>query len=306
VLLSVADVGEWLDGRGLANAGTARELSGGVSNVVLSVDLPPGGVVVKQALLRLRVPEEWLAKRERALTEAAALTLAARLTPANVPAVLAIDADRCALAIERAPEGTRCWKDDLLAGVVDPTIGTTLGTVLRTWHDATRGDVEVAREFGDGEALEQLRIAPFHRTVAERLPDVAPQVLAVARSMAERREALVHGDFSPKNVLVGPISWVVDFEVAHVGDTAFDVAFLLAHLVLKATLGVETKPVGEAFLDAYGAVDEPHVAAHVGCLLLARVVGRSQVDYLTEEQRRAVTTRGRALLTRPGSLADIW
>ena len=68
-----------------------EELGGGVSNVVLAVSWEDKRVVVKQALPRLRVEDEWLAKRERAVNEARALQLAARITPGRVPALLDVD-----------------------------------------------------------------------------------------------------------------------------------------------------------------------------------------------------------------------
>lgn len=151
-----------------------------------------------------------------------------------------------------------------------------------------------------------MRLDPYHRTVAARHPDCAPAVLAVVDAMLTTRRALVHGDYSPKNVLAGSGGcWVIDFEVAHYGDPAFDVAFLTCHLLLKAVRRPVALPAYQAcaaaFLAAYGGdVD----LAHLGCLLLARVDGTSPAGYLDTGQEAVVRRFGRALLLDPAP--DVW
>jgi 5-methylthioribose kinase len=118
----------------------------------------------------------------------------------------------------------------------------------------------------------------------------------------------VHGDFSPKNLVAydGPMM-MLDFEVAHWGDPAFDCAFLLSHLVLGAG---HHEHLRDAFLDeavrfwrayrvAAGAAgaQEPAVVAELACLLLARIDGKSPVEYLTQQRKReAVRRYARSLL----------
>ena len=333
-LLTAETVGPYLVDRGLVPAGsrvTAHELGGGVSNVVLAVD---GAIraVVKQSLPRLRVEEEWLAKRERALTEAAALALVDRLTPGAVPTVLDVDTEACALTIERAPDGWRSWKSDLLEGDADPEVAARLGTLLATWHRETDGDEQVAREFSDVEAFEQLRIDPYHRAVMRRWPRLARAIGAHVDRLLSTRETLVHGDFSPKNVLVAPGRaeasdggsgsspspiWIIDFEVAHLGDPSFDVAFLLSHLALKAihlpASERELLACADAFDAAYRGAAPPfpvapaaYILGHVGCLMLARVDGKSPAEYLDGPSQARARTIARSLITAPpGSLAGL-
>lgn len=313
-LLDAATVIEYLDGRELIDAGsaTAEALGGGVSNVVLAVTDRHRRLVVKQALPRLRVADEWTAPAERALTEADALELAATLTPSAVPAVVDRDDDRNVLVLTHAPDGWRDWKRLLLSGVVDDQVAWRLGEVLATWHSST---VDVARlpsrvRQASG-AFEQLRIDPFYRTVANRAPEVADVVLAMADTMRTRRTCLVHGDFSPKNVLVnsdGRTLWVIDFEVTHVGDPAFDLAFLLCHLLLKSIHRPQDAAAYDrcavAFAESYeqhlgsGPMpDWPYILRHTGCLLMARVRGKSPAEYLDAGQGEAAWRLGVALVT---------
>lgn len=296
-----ADVVDHLRGRGILGIGPAsvEALSGGVSNDVLAVWSADASVVVKRALPRLRVAEEWLADPDRVLIEAQALSTAGRVQPDVVPAVLDVDSDRWIIVIERAPLTAREWKSDLLDGVVDLDVATRLGTILGTWHRQTAGAADVARTFAAVEAFGQLRVDPFYTWVGGRHPDLAPAIDAVARRMADTRACLVHGDFSPKNVLLAPdTTWIIDWEVAHYGDPSFDVAFLVTHLLCKALHRPASTPgyrdASDAFRRAYGnglPLDDAHLAAQTACLLLARMDGKSPVPYLDDGAR----DRGRDL-----------
>jgi aminoglycoside phosphotransferase (APT) family kinase protein len=312
--LDVDNVVGYLSARGLPPAGgaRARPLGGGVSNIVIAVGVGPGSVVVKQALARLRVADPWWAPRERALAEAEALDLAARLTPDAVPHVLDRDPERCALVVERAPDGWREWKSMLLSGEIDEEVAVRLGSVLSRWHSATFHGRMLSARFYQQEPFEALRVEPYYRTVAQRVPHVSEAVLGYVDKMLARRLCLVHGDFSPKNVLVGPEPklWVIDFEVAHLGDPAFDLAFLLCHLMLKSVHRPERAGAYDRcavmFASAYetGVPAElspswDYVLGHVGCLLLARVDGKSPAEYLTRDDQSRVRRLGELLVSRP-------
>lgn len=321
-LLSVETAGAYLVSRGLLeriDPVTVAELGGGVSNVVLSVSAPSRRLVVKQALPRLRVDDEWPAKRERAVTEAAALRLADSLTPGLVPGVLDADPESCALTIAHAPATWQPWKDLLLAGRADPHVAHRLGSALASWHRATLDADGVRERFTDPEAFEQLRVDPYHRTIQRRHPEVAEAVGKLVELMLARRRCLVHGDFSPKNVLVGPDGlWVIDWEVAHYGDPAFDIAFMVNHLLLKALHRPRRRAHYErcslAFVRAYHAAvpealrDEvAYVLGHVGCLMLARVDGKSPAEYLSEPERERAWRLGLSLVVDPpADLGALW
>ena len=290
-----------------------------MSNVVLAAGVGDRALVVKQSLPRLRVADEWLAKRERVFTEARALRLQARLTPGRVPHVLDVDPDRFAITIAHAPEGWSDWKARLLAGVADPDVGAELGRVLGVWHRATRDDPAVARDFADWEAFEQLRVDPYYRTLARRCPELAAPVLARIARMEASRHCLVHGDFSPKNVLLGTAGgddlWVVDAEVAHFGDPAFDTGFMLNHLMLKAINRPPARATYRAcarlFWQSYeregGTAGIGDTLGHLACLMLSRVHGKSPAEYLDARGRELADRLGRRLLLGPPhTVDDVW
>lgn len=313
--LSVATVGAYLVGRGIVGAGDdldARELGGGVSSVVLDVRTPERRFVVKQPLDAFLVPDEWIVKRERALVEASALNLAARVMVGAVPEVIDVDRERLVLTMERAPEGWRPWKESLLEGDADQRVAERLGSLLRAWHDATRGANVLAR-FDDPEIFEQQRADPYYRTTMQRRPEIADAIGALLGRMLATKTCLVHGDWSPKNVLVGEDGmWVIDWEIAHAGDPAFDLAFMTNHLMLKAIHGPGSRADYErcagAFWRSYGDVpDASYVLAHTGCLMVARVDGKSPAEYLDGSQRRVARRVGSGLVLEPaGSVEEAW
>lgn len=322
-LLDADTVVDYLAGRGLAEPGARAEpLGGGVSNVVLAVSsVGSGGVVLKQALPKLRVADEWTAPQSRALTEADALTLAATLTPGWVPPVVDSDPERHTVVLEHAPDGWLDWKRRLLDGYAEPAVADRLGELLADWHSATRtsASIELPERLHDVEPFELLRVDPYYRTVARRAPEIAAPVLAMVDELAANRRCLVHGDFSPKNVLVDPVVanvvrpgrlWVIDFEVAHIGDPAFDLAFMSTHLALKAIHRPHRASAYDAcavaFVEAYDrridqtlAPDWSYVLRHVGCLLLARVRGKSPAEYLTSPEQDLAWRLGADVLTDP-------
>ncbi len=315
-LLTPETVGPYLVARGLVDGQAkimAVELGWGVSNVVLAVEGDGFRAVVKQALPRLRVAEEWTAKRQRALTEAEALRFVDGIRPSFVPAVLDVDADACAIVIARAPSSWRNWKEILISGDADPTVAQRLGELLGSWHRETEDDPKIAERFGDTEAFVQLRIDPYHRTVMRRWPNLGRAIGSFVEEMLDTRRCLVHGDFSPKNVLLGEDGlWVLDFEVAHNGDPVFDLAFMLNHLMLKAIHRPanlqDYRACADTFLASYGREAEPeYLLGHVGCLMLARVDGKSPAEYLREPERLQARAFGAHLvLDPPGSPEKAW
>ena len=168
-LLSVATVGAYLQARKVFRKGDSmrvEELGGGVSNIVLAVSCEDTRVVVKQALPRLRVEDEWLAKRERAINEARALRLAHTITPGCVPALLDVDRDLCTLTMTAAPGEWRTWKDRLLTGEADAGVAHRLGEILAAWHGATfldDGALRVVRRSGGVRPASSRPLLPHRR-----------------------------------------------------------------------------------------------------------------------------------------------
>lgn len=309
----------WVQLRGVAPTGplTERQLAGGVSSSVVAVEGPVDGVVVKRALERLRVQGDWRSDPHRSLSEAKALETLGAITPGRVPRLLDVDPRTCTLVLERAPSGATDWRTLLLGGPADPQVGDDLGATLAAWQRATWTPWPGAGDFAAGSTIfEELRLRPFHGRVAECFPLLSAQIDALADELRSARRCLVHGDLSPKNVLLGDgLMWVIDAEVAHMGDPVFDVAFMGCHLILVAIARPRSlASVGAtwfAFLDRYTS-EAPtsdlssRLAAHVGALLLARTDGLSPEPGLDAPQVERARQLGRHMLLRPPAAPDLW
>jgi aminoglycoside phosphotransferase (APT) family kinase protein len=298
---------------------TTAVLGGGVSNIVLAVSGGTEGLVLKMPLARLRVVEDWHAPVDRVLAERDALEIAAQLTPDAVPAVRDCDEQEHVLVIDRAPAGWQNWKELLLVGDVGPGIAIRLAEVLATWHGSTADGRVATPPLRRTDIFAALRLDPYYLAAAERLPEFSSEIADCARSVASRQACLVHGDFSPKNILIGPPAqlWIVDFEVACWGDPAFDLAFMMTHLLLKSVHRPELAAAYDTALTGFCATyqaavpgslrpDWSYVIRQTACLLIARVLGKSPAEYLSGGQQRRALSLGTSLLSlRPSSIGEM-
>jgi 5-methylthioribose kinase len=225
-----------------------------------------------------------------------------------VPRVLDYDPDRFILAMSCAPAGARAWKDDLLAGILEPAVAEAAGSVLCRVRDVVAPTGREAFALDDPEMLGPLRLDPYYRPAAAANPDVADQVLAAGDRLARTRDTLVLGDYVPKNILVAPDGrlTIIDFEVAHYGDPAYDTASCLNHLLLKAHAFPERRrsltELARVFWRAYattgGPADDAGTLLQLGALQLARVDGLSPVEYLDDSSRTTARAFAHSVLKR--------
>jgi aminoglycoside phosphotransferase (APT) family kinase protein len=281
---------------------SSRPLSGGVSNRTVLVRRASGETwVLKQALPKLRVAVDWFSDPQRIEREAAAMRALYELAPPGaVTRLIFEDRDRHLLAMEAVPEPHQNWKDLLLAGQVDLERVRQFAELLGTIHGrASRRGAELAKDFADRQFFESLRLEPYYAFTAAQAPAAAPFLHGLIRETRLRGDTLVHGDFSPKNILLqGPRMVLLDHEVVHWGDAAFDLGFSLTHLLSKAhylrrqrdAFAHAARRYWQTYRAAIGQVPwldglEGRAVRHtLGCLL-ARVAGRSPLEYLDRAQR---------------------
>jgi aminoglycoside phosphotransferase (APT) family kinase protein len=299
---------------GLDDLPLAVPLAGGVSSDICRVDLATEPVCIKRALAKLKVQAEWHAPVERNAYEAAWMRTACKAAPGAVPPLLARDEAANALVMGFLdPERHRLWKTELRDGRAAPDDAAAVGEALVRIHAATALDPHVAARFATDAIFHDIRLDPYLLATGRRHPDLEPALRRLARRTARTKLALVHGDVSPKNILIGPEGPVfLDAECAWYGDPAFDLAFCLNHLLLKC---LWTPVAAPALLDCFdllaatylaGVVWEPRArlerraASLLPGLLLARVDGKSPVEYLTSEAARELVRRvARPLLLAP-------
>ena len=296
----------------LSGNATVEVLTGGVSCVVLAVTSDEREVVVKQALPELKTKAKWVADQRRAIVESEAMRIYQSITPDSVPELIDCDEANFTLTMSRLPNTCTNWKQDMLEGRIHPEMGEKLGKILAQWHNATAVDAAIKAKFMEGELFEQLRVSPFYRAVAAKNPNLQAVINSLIEEITNEKIALVHGDFSPKNILATPENSpiVLDFEVAHTGNPVFDLAFVSAHLLCKT---IRTQSASEKaaitstalkFLGSYSQTSQTSrisiaksLPQHVALIALARVEGISPVNYLDEPaQQKLVAITNAALL----------
>jgi aminoglycoside phosphotransferase (APT) family kinase protein len=291
-----------------------RPLTGGVSSDIWLVELPGRSLCLKRALPKLKVGEDWHAPLSRNVYEWEWIKFAAQHCPENVPRPIAHDADAGIFAMEfLAPDQHPVWKSQLLSGRVDLAVAWAVGDLVGKLHDASAKDGSLPEEFDTIENFRALRLEPYLIATAARCPAYSSQLIWLAERTASKRIALVHGDVSPKNILIGPRGPVLlDAECAWFGDPAFDVSFCLNHLLLKCV----ARPYhAHAFVRAFITLTEAYfgrvtweppadleerAAQLLPALFLARVDGKSPVEYIVEEsQKELVRKVASSLLSHP-------
>ena len=294
-------------------------LTGGVSSDIWRAHLARGPVCVKRALPKLRVAQDWYAPVERNAYEAAWMRRAAAVAPEAVPELLGQNTAVGVIVIAYLdPADHRLWKADLRGGHADPDVARAVGNRLARIHAATANDAEIAAAFATDRIFYDIRLEPYLVASARAHPDRAAALDSLVEVTARTRRALVHGDVSPKNILIGPGGPIfLDAECAWYGDPAFDLAFCLNHLLLKC---LWTPPAALGFLHGFDVLTsaylagvswepcgalEARAARLLPGLLLARVDGKSPVEYLTDERDKDRVRRvARSLLAAPARRLD--
>ncbi len=290
-----------------------QPLSGGVSSMIQRVHTRRGPLCAKQALPELKVATHWSAPLARNLAEVAWIREVARYLPLAVPQILGEDPPSYSFAMQwLEPQRHPVWKSVLRDGVAEPPFAARVATLIATIHAHSAHRPELAAAFANDQNFFELRLDPYFVAAARVHADCAPALHQLVERTAANRLALVHGDISPKNILVGPAGPVIlDAECAWYGDPAFDAAFCLTHLLAKCLWRPQSAAAYLACFDAFAAAYlgradwepraalEARVAQLLAGILLARVDGKSPLEYLDEQGRAAQRGFARRFLLAP-------
>jgi aminoglycoside phosphotransferase (APT) family kinase protein len=295
------DILESLRRNGLLGAAHAsvQPLCGGVSSDIWLIDDGRQKLVLKRALPKLRVADDWFADVSRNRHEQEYMDYVARFLPGAVPRIVHRDPEHGFFLMEYLGLEFANWKTMLLDGQADPEHARQAAGILATIHRHSWHDPEARARFATTPQFRQLRIDPYLVTTGDRHPHLRSRFHEEAERLANTNLCLVHGDFSPKNILISPERMLLlDCEVAWFGDPAFDIAFLLNHLLLKALhldgsassyliladTAWQTYSSGLTREQQTGL--EERVYRLLPMLMLARVDGKSPLEYLTDESKR--------------------
>jgi aminoglycoside phosphotransferase (APT) family kinase protein len=297
-----------------------RLLAGGVSNRTVYVQRESGEAwVIKQALEKLRVPVDWFSSPQRIHREAEGLRWLSRLAPpGTIPAFVFEDHDAHLLAMAAVPQPHHNWKTLLLGGQLDVDHVRQFGVLLAAIHTRAQADPATAAAFADTSFFESLRLEPYYAYTASQIEAAADFLHDLIEKTRAHRLTLVHGDYSPKNILIYQDRLVLlDHEVIHFGDPGFDLGFSLTHLLSKAhhltALRRQFAQAAQHYWQTY-CQDNPLITPalearavrHTLACLLARVAGRSPLEYLSASERTVQRDAVLALIDQPpATLSDL-
>ena len=308
---------ECLQRHGLLNdvkGGTFEVLTGGVASDIWKVTTNDGAYCVKRALPKLKVEADWFVPVERNRYEVAWYQIANEIIPGSAPRVLAHDDVAMLFAMEYLdPQTYKLWKAELRDGHADTQQAAQAGRFLGRIHSEAAKDDAVKAQFLRSEIFHAIRLEPYLEATATKHPDLKEQLFSLSRRTAETSLTMIHGDVSPKNILMGPDGPVfLDAECACIGDPAFDIAFCLNHFLLKCiwTPSAERdfiacfRQMSSSYLEEVDWENsdtfEVRAATLLPGLFLGRVDGKSPAEYVTEEKDKEKVRRcARALLFNP-------
>ena len=280
---------------------TYHYCGGGVSCTVVFLYTGKKQMIVKQALAQLKTKEVWECDPNRMNIEYESNRIYHELMPDCAPEVYFYDPENYIYGREAVPEDWRMWKTDLLEGDLNFAEAEKVINTLVTVHNECAKREDVARIFADKDIFYYLRVSPYIEFVVKRYPQLGKLSKEVIDFLMNTSCTLIHGDFSPKNIMVnGRSVSVLDYEVAHYGHPAFDIAFFSTHFVLKA---VKHKNWAGAYLTMLCDMMDIYFkkVSCMGCeqleesyvktwafIILARVDGKSPAEYITEEDKELI------------------
>lgn len=273
---------------------------GGVSCVAALIETCGKTMLVKQGRAKLAVKEDWRADPGRMEVEAKANDFYNRYIPESAPAVITYDEENCIMIREAAPADCRMWKEDLLDDIFDFEVAKKTMEALAVVHNKSADNEEAAKNFANMDVFYQLRISPYFEFLATKHPEIKGVIEDMIPKIRDRHEVIVHSDYSPKNILVNKDRsiCILDYEIAHYGNPAFDVAFFTNHIVLKSA---HMRQFSAAILNMllymtdtyFGMINftdakklEEECIPLLGILMIARIDGKSPAEYITSEKTK--------------------
>ena len=308
--------GRLVEELGLAKAADIIDvvpLTGGVASDIAMIRFRDRKLCVKFALPKLKVAADWRAPVHRNAAEYAWMELASRTFPESAVKLFGRSEAAHGFAMEFLEgEDVYLWKDNLLKEMPDDGEAAKVATLLGKIHSVSARQGFRRTPFQNRDDFYALRIEPYLTHTRISHPTLADFINPFETLLYKNQSVLVHGDCSPKNIFFresNPI--VLDAECATMGDACFDPSFCMNHLVLKAV----HLPASRArlldqvteFWKTYSAlVDwedrnalEKRVCALLPVLMLARVDGKSPVEYLSKMSQQTIRDLSFPLITSP-------
>lgn len=299
---------QYLVDKGIVAGGDGHKIhycKGGVSGTVAFVEREGTPLIIKQALAQLKTKDVWMCNPNRMHTEYESNRIYHELVPEHTPEVYFYDPEHFIYGREAVPDGCSMWKEYLLDGILDFEVARKSIETLVKVHNACFGKEEIKELFASKEIFYGLRVSPYIEFTVGKHPGLKVFADKIIDELMGNGITLVHGDYSPKNIMIiGRGISVLDYEVAHYGHPAFDLAFFSNHFILKAVRHREFCGAYLSMLDYMAKIyfeqmDHMDKLEFESCyvrtlalLMLARIDGKSPVEYLAgEEEKQGLVRR---------------
>ena len=274
------------------------KITDGVSSDIWYVKTEKGlEFCIKRALEKLTVKEDWFAPINRNNFEAAYFKACQNIIPNSFPKILGHDDKNYILAMEWFnPKSYILWKKKLLDMTFEIKDGKTISNILNKKHAYFYNKSNYKKQFENDKTFFDIRIEPYILFTAKSYPQHENYFFNVAKSLVSNKKTVIHGDFSPKNILIGsdfPV--ILDAETACWGDPVFDLAFCNNHIILKSILNLSNKKkymsLSKEFINSY--IDNinweeksnlrDRFLKLTPLLILARLDGKSPIEYYKDK-----------------------
>ena len=281
---------------------TVTPLTGGVASDIAKVMVNDTPYCVKFALAKLRVKADWFAPVERNLAEYHWLKTAADIAPQTSVRLFGHSPKHNGFVMSYLDDQTNyLLKTALLTGQSQGNEAAETGKLLGQIHRASAKQSFDRTPFQNRDDFHALRLEPYLLFTANQHNDVRDTLIEMAEQLYENDAVLVHGDVSPKNIIISdqrPI--LLDAECATMGDGVFDCAFFLNHLILKAIKCADYREDYMSYcLDFWNhytpfidfeekSTFEMRLTKLLPMLMLARVDGKSPVEYLNSAEQQMI------------------
>ena len=281
------------------------KITEGVSSDIWYVKTETGfEFCIKRALKKLTVKEDWYAPISRSNFEASYFKACHNVNPRSFPKILGHDKKNYILAMEWfKPKKYILWKKQLLDVAFDIKDGVSISDILNKKHSYFNNKFNFKKEFENDKTFYDIRIEPYIIFTSKSYPEHKNYFIDAAKSLVSNKKTLIHGDFSPKNILIGPdFPVILDAETACWGDPIFDLAFCNNHIILKSILNSTNKKkymlLSKEFIENYinkinwedknSFIDR--FFKLVPLLILARLDGKSPIEYFQDKHVKKART----------------
>ena len=277
-------------------------MEGGVSSEVYKVKTSNKTYCVKRSLAKLLVKKEWFADKKRLKYEYYWLKHCKKIIPNNIPNIITFSEKKDYLVLEFFDQNKfTTLKHLLFKKKINLNLIKNISKNLFKIHNKSK-NTSIKKKFSKNfKNFYDLRLDAYFNEVKRVHPNLKNHINKINRNYIKNSTTLVHGDFSPKNILTDNRSIkFIDAETCNFGDPVFDVVFFNNHLLIKSIIIPEKK---NEFLECYKLFFNTYIKLLKGhekfnfisrcidmipIMLIARIDGKSPVEYVKEKKTKNI------------------